>query len=139
MKKYQLNILIVAAALLMLGIPRASVHRDAPVPRHLYGQVSRRAETIEPQLPAFLDSREAQRSKSDDPRAQQGCRLLVREPLGNGINKILGGHKATPPEKGPYPMPNRMLAAAWNDKTDAGEEQSEPGSHPGEEGWHEGE
>jgi hypothetical protein len=60
----------------------------------------------------------------------EGCNLAV-SPKGDRIavagypgllvldakdGKVVGGFRAKPLEKGPFPPPNKMLAAAWNDK-----------------------
>src|SRR5579885_391734 len=71
-------------------VARRSENFRAPVPRHLDGHVRRRAESVESEPPAALDSRKPQAAKSNNSGAQQRRGLLVLKSLGNFVHKLFG-------------------------------------------------
>ena len=70
--------------------PRHHVHAGAPVEGDLCRQMRGSAEAVDPQPAADGQLGAAERAVADDPRAQQGRRLLVREARREPVGEVLG-------------------------------------------------
>src|SRR5215471_12390832 len=69
---------------------RDRIDFDAPMPRHLNCDMRSRPESVHGQSASGLYTREAQRAKSDNARAQERGDVHVRKPFGKPVDEVFG-------------------------------------------------